>query len=350
MGRAAADPLKTTGDRETVRLFPALSLRGRRTVIDSQPNLKEHEASWGQPDPVLEAVSGTPRTNAEAIAAGLVYLLQQRQNGRWGHLDLPWGPADAAVTACVLARLGELPSQFMNRYAKQAIADSLDWLHEAQTPQAGWGYPGESDVETTTWAVIAMRKHGRPAPDSALDFIRRCRRPDGGYGRNPEAGKSDPETTALAIQALGANENARARDAAGLLSYWLGNDADRLGSSLFVCSSILEWEKSFLPLALLNQACQLTVVFQAESAFDQALLLRCLARLRLNRAWSLAAGLRTKQLADGSWPGPPAPRLNFDDKRIIPTVTAVSALILGDFQPGLYFGSDLPRPRRLQES
>jgi hypothetical protein len=317
-------------------------------VIDSQPNLKEQEASWGY-EPSLEAMGNAPRTNAEAIAPGLLYLLQRRQNGRWGHLDLR-GPADALVTACVLARLGELPSQFMNRYVRQAIVDSLDWLQEAQTPEGGWGYPGESNAETTSWAVIALRKHGRPALDSAFDFIRRCRRPDGGYGRNPEAGTSDPETTALAIQALGASESTNARDAAGLLSYWLGSERDRLASSLFVCSSILEWEKGFVPFALLNQACKLTASFQAESAFDQALLLRCLVRLRLNRAWSLAAGLRATQLADGSWPEPPAARLNFDDKRIISTVTAVSALILGDFQPGLYFGSDLPRPRRLQES
>jgi hypothetical protein len=333
---------------ETVRPVPALSLRSRGTVIDSQTNLNEQEASWGQSEPSFEAVSTPYRTNAEAIAAGLVYLLQRQQNGSWGHLDLPWGPADASVTACVLARLGELPSQFMNRYLKHAIADSLDWLHAAQTPEGSWGLPGEGNAETTSWAVIALRKHGRPVLNSAFDFIRRCRRPDGGYGRKPDSGKSDPETTTLAIQALGAGDNAR--DAAGLLSFWLGSDGERTGSSLFVCSSILEWEKGLVPLRLLNQACQLAAGFQAESAFDQALLLRCLVRLRLNRAWSLVAGLRATQLVDGSWPGPEAARFNFDDTRMIATVTAVSALVLGDFQPGLYFGSDLPRPRRLQES
>jgi Prenyltransferase and squalene oxidase repeat len=320
-------------------------------VIDSQPNRNEQGASWGhpEPEPRLGAVVNVPRSNAEAVAAGLVYLLQERRNGRWGHLNLPWGAADAAVTACVLARLGELPSHFMNRYVRGAIADSLDWLQAAQIPEGGWGYLGESDAETTAWAVIALRKHGRRAPDCALDIIRRCRRPDGGFGRNPEAVSSVPETTALAIQALGASESSQARDAAGFLSYWLENGTDRLASSLFVCSAVLEWEKGFAPVALVNQACQLATGFQAESAFDQALLLRCLIRLRLNRAWSLAASLRTAQLADGSWPGSPAARFNFDDKRIVPTVTAVSSLILGDFQPGLYFGSDLPRPRRLQE-
>jgi hypothetical protein len=47
-----------------------------------------------------------------------------------------------------------------------------------------------------------------------------------------------------------------------------------------------------------------------------------------------------------SWPvaGP-----SLGDNRSIPTVTAVSALAFGDVRPG-YFGSDLPRPRRLRES
>ena len=96
-------------------------------MIDSQANLNEQGASWGQPEPEhrIGAMGNVPRTNAEAIAAGLVYLLQQRRNGRWGHLNLPWGVADAAVTACVLARLGELPSQFTNRYLMGAIADSV---------------------------------------------------------------------------------------------------------------------------------------------------------------------------------------------------------------------------------
>ncbi|HEY6305590.1 MAG TPA: hypothetical protein VI488_03910, partial [Candidatus Angelobacter sp.] len=82
-------------------------------MTDSQLNLNEQRAPWGQsePDAHLEQTIGVSRrTNEEAIAAGMVYLLQQRRNRRWGHLTLPWGAADAPVTACVLARLGELPT------------------------------------------------------------------------------------------------------------------------------------------------------------------------------------------------------------------------------------------------
>jgi hypothetical protein len=317
-------------------------------LTDSQPNLKNGQGLWEQPKP--EGVEAGRLTNAEAIAAGLVYLLQQRRNGRWGHLNLPWGVADAPVTAYILARLGELPSHVTSLSLRRKLADSLDWLQAARSPEGGWGYPGGDDAESTAWAIIALRKHGRPVPDSAIALICRCRRPDGGFASHPDADNSSPETTALAIQALGSRESGWARDAAGFVSCALGSGPGKLASPLSVCSAVLEWEKGLAPLTLLNQVCQITADFQAKGALELALLLRCMVRLRLNRAWSMSAELRAAQLGDGSWPGLAAARLNFDDKDIIPTATAVSALVLGDFQPGLYFGSDLPRPRRLHES
>jgi hypothetical protein len=274
----------------------------------------------------------------------LAYLLRQRRNGRWGHLNLPCGATDAGITACVLARLGEVPSLLINPSFERPIVGSLDWLESAHNVQRGWGDHGLDDMETTAWAVIALRKHGRSVPVIALDFIRRCWQPDGGFGKHPESA-SDPETTALAILALGADAKPRARDAANFLSSWLKADGKKTASPLFVCAGILDWDRNLASLELLNQACQLTRGFQTESAFEQALLLQCMVRLRLNRAWILAAGLRDAQLDDGSWPSAAGPSLG--DNRIISTVTAVSALVLGDVQPGLYFGSDLPRPRRL---
>ncbi len=237
---------------------------------------------------------------------------------------------------------------FISPSLQRAIAGSLEWLQQARSAKGGWGFPVADDAESTAWAIIALRRHGRPVPDAAFEFIRRCRRADGGFAYCPEAGNSAPETTALAIQALGAGDTAMARDAAGFISSWLASDVGMLASPHFICSGILDWEKGLAPLSLLKQAFQITDNLQTGSALEQALLLRCLIRLRLTRAWSLADHLRAAQLEDGSWPSTAHP--NSDDKKILPTVTAVSALVLGDLQPGLYFGSDLPRPRRLHES
>jgi hypothetical protein len=78
-------------------------------------------------------------------------------------------------------------------------------------------------------------------------------------------------------------------------------------------------------------------------------------RLRLQSAWPLAVGLRRLQRENGSWPGSARlatlqasgeatvrPAEYFDEEGVLATVTALSALAIGDLQPGLYFGSDLP--------
>ncbi|HEY6273802.1 MAG TPA: hypothetical protein VIX19_17625 [Terriglobales bacterium] len=176
--------------------------------------------------------------------------------------------------------------------------------------------------------------------ETALNWIRRCPRQDGGFATC--TGDTDGrtlETTALASQALGHFDS----DAERFLCTRLECDAASPAEQLAASAAILDCDKSLVPLPLLNQACQVTARVQAESAADQALLLRCLLRLRLTRAWLLANSLRAMQLADGSWPGP-------NENKIITTATAASALVLIESQPGLYFGSDLPRPRRLRES
>jgi Prenyltransferase and squalene oxidase repeat len=313
-------------------------------VTDQQSKLGEEMQASGkvESDGSLRPASSLgQRTNAGAIAAGLKYLVSQHHDGPWGACG-----AEPQVTACVLARLGELPPHFVSQPLRQTMEKALQWLVEARTPEGGWSSAGKNDAESTAWAVIALRNNNRPVPESALQLIRRCRRLDGGFATRPEGGPGDPEITALAIQALGVLDS----DTENFLLSLLQSDGARLASPLGVCSAILDWEKGLAPLSLLNQACQLTARFAAESALEQALLLHCLVRLRLNRAWTLAACLRAAQLEDGSWPGPSAAPLHADDKNIIPTATAVSALALGESQPGLYFGSDLPRPRRLHES
>jgi hypothetical protein len=115
----------------------------------------------------------------------------------------------------------------------------------------------------------------------------------------------------------------------------------------------MDWEPGMAPWFIVNTVRQLTCQMPAEGTWEQSLLLRCLMHLRMQTAWTLLAGLRHTQLPDGSWPGSAAlapvsvegvgqSRSHFDEQRILATVTALSALAMGDLQPGLYFGSDLP--------
>jgi Prenyltransferase and squalene oxidase repeat len=303
-------------------------------VTKQEPEFLELER-----DSDLHRLPAHRRDKAEAISAGLEYLLVQHHNRHWS--TTPGSGSDPLNTACILARLEDVLLCDSSHRLRIKVNEALDWLVEAQTPGGGWeGCTGEDEAGSTAWAIIALGKSGRAAPEAALEWLQDCRRADGGFGARPgDSAASALEITAVAAQALGHVDS----DAEKFLCAQLQSGAADPAEQLAACAAILDCDKSLVPLPLLNQACQITARIQAERASDQALLLRCLLRLRLTRAWGLADGLRFKQRADGSWPGP-------HGNDAVSTATVASALALVESQPGLYFGSDLPRPRRLGES
>jgi hypothetical protein len=307
-------------------------------------------------DPWSEAAPR--RTNGDAIRAGLGFILSQQQGRRWQDLSLPLGEADARVTACVLARLTDLPLHYITPRLQQQMDLALDWLLQTRSPNGGWGSGfGEDDAETTAWAVIALRGHRRaPAPSGALQFLRCCRRLDGGFAARPADSldasaclKSTPEITALALRALGQADRAGQE----FLSSYLEFASSRPAISLLVGSEILDWDRGSVAPSLLAHIAQCAELAEPAGAMEQALLLHCLLRLRHKKAWPLAAQLRVRQAENGSWPQREHPRssslsqFQLDDRKVLATAAAVSALALAEFQPGLYFGSDLPVPQRL---
>jgi hypothetical protein len=239
---------------------------------------------------------------------------------------------------------------------------------QACTHQGGWTFGGPSssglglpdDADSTAWAVTALRQHGRPVPQEALDLIQRCRRSDGNFAMHPisannaVSGPGAADITAIAVRALSAVDAASSEFLAAHLRTDVETSHGRISSAFFVSSTLMDWEPCMAPWFVVNAVRQLVAQQEAEGAWEQALLLRCRMRLRLQSAWPLAAGLRRLQRADGSWPGStrlmtfpivsgaPHPDEHFDEEGILATATALSALAIGDLQPGLYFGSDLP--------
>jgi len=259
----------------------------------------------------------------------------------------------------VLARLGEIPSHRINYWLRRKIEKSLDWLLETRTPGGGWGFTSGApdDADSTSWAVIALRQHGRLAPDASLDVIRSCRRSDGGFSVLPGATDANeasrpraPDVTAIAVRALASIDAASSEYLASHLRTDLPATPCRLASAFFVSSTLLDWEPGMAPWSVVNAVHQLTCQQADEGAWEQALRLRCMMRLGMQSAWALAAGLRRMQQMDGSWPGSAQPSAVsvqgttpvIDNQGILATVTSLSALAMGDLQPGLYFGSDLP--------
>jgi hypothetical protein len=121
----------------------------------------------------------------------------------------------------------------------------------------------------------------------------------------------------------------------------------RLASTFYTCSAVLDWDAEKVPWPLLNKVCELMSFYDADSAFEQALLLRCLGQLRIQKAWSIAAGLRRMQADDGGWPASALVLADsstvsenqampgLDLKRILTTITSVCALVHASAQQGL---------------
>ncbi len=312
------------------------------------------------------------RTNREAVLAGLEFIFAGREDCHWTDFSVLENTLEIWVSSYVLTRLADVPGDFIHRDFRLQMEKSLDWLMDARTPDGNWGAGRnlEADADTTAWAVIALRRHGRKPPQTALEFIRGCQRPNGGFAAYPEKSRMEglyklgaTDTTVAAMKALalpnpGAEEFLAARFEAEIAPSWR-----RLASRLHLCSELLEMEDGMVSWFLLNRVSQSTAQYPADNAFEQSLLLRCLLRLRLQRAWPEAAKLRHMQLQDGSWAssaglGPAMPGVALrqkthsavtDDQRILTTVTAVSTLATSESQPGHYFGSDLPQPRRFSE-
>ncbi|HZP41020.1 MAG TPA: prenyltransferase/squalene oxidase repeat-containing protein [Candidatus Binatia bacterium] len=82
------------------------------------------------------------------------------------------------------------------------MADPLEQLRAARTPEAGWGYrAGEpSRVEPTAWALLAFRAHGAPVPRDAVAALVDGQHADGSWGGAD--GPDAPWVTAVAVLAL----------------------------------------------------------------------------------------------------------------------------------------------------
>jgi len=176
-------------------------------VTDQQPKLGQLPLEFARQP--LRLLNRKARANGEAIQAGLGFLAARWQDGCWHDSSQPSGGPDTWVTAYVLARLADVSPEYKSHPLQYKIERSLILLEHMRRRQGCWGSrPGEDDDATSTaWAVVALRRHGRLAPPAALDFLRRCRRFDGGFGAFPAEGSNQqtpsiPEITAVAVSAL----------------------------------------------------------------------------------------------------------------------------------------------------
>ena len=74
-----------------------------------------------------------------------------------------------------------------------------------QQRDGGWGYGGEPWTEPTALALLALNtrpEEHAPSVRAGIEWLRRARRPDGGWPPNPRVDQSVTWATSLALLAL----------------------------------------------------------------------------------------------------------------------------------------------------
>jgi hypothetical protein len=313
--------------------------------------------------PRMRAVRRPPGGVIEALRAATAFLCARQDGGLWRDYALPVGVADQWITAYALWLLAGLPAQCVDDAARSASAAGCTRLLELAGPDGGWGYHAGtgSDADSTSLAVLALRAHGHPAPQAALDFLESCRAPDGGMGTYPPGSSPGGTWCQGSCEVSGAA--------------WLALEGDAaLGDFLAQrrCPDgqwpAYWWHTPLYPtwLALCIRPCRegdplfaTLQRFEPIGTFETALLLLCCERTGLKaRAGELAQQLIASQLTDGSWGSSALLRLThtqvaapaeaidagpsfLDQARIFTSATALAALA-AHLRPGPFVLASSP--------
>jgi hypothetical protein len=148
-------------------------------LLDHQRQGGGFTEAGGTPSPQLTAwaVLGLRSVRVSPDPSALTYLVAHE-----GDLsDL----TDVELAAMAETLLGRRPERLLAR------------IRAAEKPNGRVG----PNVNSTTWAILALRQAGEQAPRAAVRYIVRAQRRSGGWGWSP-GGAPDSNDTAAAIQAL----------------------------------------------------------------------------------------------------------------------------------------------------
>jgi hypothetical protein len=135
------------------------------------------QGGTSSPELTAWAVLGLGAAGKGASSSALSYLVAHESD----LIDL----TDVELAAMAETVLGRRPDQLLAR------------IRAAQKPSGRIG-PG---VNSTTWAILALRQAGEKAPRAGVRYLIRAQRRSGGWGWSP-GGAPDSNDTAAAIQAL----------------------------------------------------------------------------------------------------------------------------------------------------
>ena len=317
-----------SGDRHSYRTAIDYALAGAGVGVDGKPYADILIAASAR----ATLGSGSPRRThynvRSALEAAMDALTEKREGEAWRDFLLPAGSSDMWVTAYVLYQLTGPAWHYAPPRLRQSAGESARWLASHCGEKGGWAYSpaAQADADSTSLALLSLKRFGYTAQAEALAFLRSCLRADGGVSTYPAGSDEDEpqsgyfrsvvEITPLALAALGAG--VESEDRAGAVrflherqgadgtwpAYWWVSPL----YSTWVASS---WLRGMHEVTNEDRLLDSLDRYTPVGTFEAALQLLCLCQFgqRAPRRHLVIERLLEEQNFDGSWKGDAMMRL-----------------------------------------
>jgi prenyltransferase beta subunit len=155
----------------------------------------------------------------ETVARTIDFLLDSRQEN--GLVVRPGGNSHGPMYEHALATLGliEASGWLVEPEIRETCQQAIDLIVQAQNKEGGWRYqpqPNDADLSVTVMQVVALRaaQNARlDVPDEtlerAVEYVKRCAKPEGGFAYQPGQGVKNAQSAAgaLCLQLLGHHDD-----------------------------------------------------------------------------------------------------------------------------------------------
>jgi hypothetical protein len=293
-------------------------------IAASEAAASESEATR----PAFAFIARANRGPRQALTAAMNALEEKREAESWRDFLLPAGSSDAWVTAYTLYQLTGAAWPYAPPNLRRAARDSVRWLAAHRGKKGGWAYSAaaEDDADSTSLALLALRRFGNAAPAEARAFLRSCFRADGGVSTYPAGSGEDSqsgyfrsavEITPLALAAL--EDEIEIEDRKRAIRFLCERQSEDgiwpaywWVSPLYSTWVALSWLRNGYEIPKESRLLDSLYHYSPVGTFEAALQLLCLCQLgprTRHRHHSIIDRLLEEQNGDGSWKGDAMMRL-----------------------------------------
>ncbi|MDD5163441.1 MAG: prenyltransferase/squalene oxidase repeat-containing protein [Candidatus ainarchaeum sp.] len=177
-----------------------------------------NHAVWGNSF-ALMALSLVEDKNISKQKAIEYLLSNQYPNAGFGYPGFGADAGHSAVATMALLSNGKS----MDNFDKNGVT-TIDYIITNQQNDGGFSSWGSSDIDSTSWAMLAFAQSGTDMPvknnNAPVDFILNTQNIDGGFGyNNGDSSKEDyTAESLLALKAAGKEKNSQVSNAIGFLN------------------------------------------------------------------------------------------------------------------------------------